>query len=167
MTQPPNRNLLKETLQYIKNCGKTTNDILWVGSADGNYAISWNEFEKIADSTEYGRSGITPEIAADLVVVFNDEMWLSRKIISEIPIEEWQLNSTPEKQPHAKPFSRIIINNPNAGTKLHDYNFWQLMIVETVKNNIDRPLTSIWQFARAIEIIQISHETYRSKMFIT
>jgi hypothetical protein len=97
MTQPPNRNLLKETLQYIKNCGKTTNDILWVGSADGNYAISWNEFEKIADSTEYGRSGITPEIAADLVVVFNDEMWLSRKIISEIPTEEWQLNSTPEK----------------------------------------------------------------------
>jgi hypothetical protein len=51
-------------------------------------------------------------------------MWLSRKIISEIPIEEWQLNSTPEKKPHAKPFSRIIINNPNAGTKLHDYNFW-------------------------------------------
>jgi hypothetical protein len=48
MTQPPNRNLLKETLQYIKNCGKATNDILWVGSADGNYAISWNEFEKIA-----------------------------------------------------------------------------------------------------------------------
>jgi hypothetical protein len=124
MTQPPNRNLLKETLQYIKNCGKITNDILWVASADGNYAISWNEFEKIADSTEYGRSGITPEIAVDLVVVFNDEMWLSRKIISEIPIEEWQLNSTSEKQPHAKPFSRIIINNPNAGTKLHDYNFW-------------------------------------------
>jgi hypothetical protein len=119
MTQPPNRNLLKETLQYIKNCGKITNDILWVASADGNYAISWNEFEKIADSTEYGRSGITPEIAVDLVVVFNDEMWLSRKIISEIPIED-----------------------------------------------INRPLTSIWQFAPAIDIIQISHETYRSKMFI-
>jgi urease accessory protein len=40
------------------------------------------------------------------------------------------------------------------------------MIVETVKNNINRPLTSIWQFAPAIDIIQISHETYRSKMFI-
>ncbi len=41
------------------------------------------------------------------------------------------------------------------------------MIVEMVKNNIARPLTSIWQFAPAIDIIQISHETYRSKMFIT
>lgn len=41
------------------------------------------------------------------------------------------------------------------------------MIVETVKKNIDRPLTSIWQFAPAIDIIQISHERSRSKMFIT
>jgi hypothetical protein len=47
MTQPPNRNLLKETLQYIKNCGKTTNDILWVGSADGNYAIVQNMEEVV------------------------------------------------------------------------------------------------------------------------
>jgi hypothetical protein len=38
-------------------------------------------------------------------------------------VEEWQLNSLPQKQPHAKPFSRIINhnNNPNAGMKLHDY----------------------------------------------
>ena len=41
------------------------------------------------------------------------------------------------------------------------------MIVETVKKNIDRPLTSIWQFAPAIDIIQISHERMHSKMFIT
>ncbi|MGB8036253.1 MAG: hypothetical protein WCF03_20755 [Nitrososphaeraceae archaeon] len=31
-----------------------------------------------ADSTEYGQSSITPEIALDLVVVFNDGTWLSR-----------------------------------------------------------------------------------------
>jgi urease accessory protein len=41
------------------------------------------------------------------------------------------------------------------------------LIVETVKKNIDRPLTSIWQFAPAIDIIQISHERSRSKMSIT
>lgn len=131
MTLMYTRNLLEETLQYIKeNCGKkTTNDVVWVGSVDGNYAITWNEFEKIASVTQYGQTGIPPEIATDIVVVFNDESWLARNVISEIGIEEWQLNSIPEKQPHAKPFSRILnydVNNKtrNAGTKLHDYNFW-------------------------------------------
>lgn len=41
------------------------------------------------------------------------------------------------------------------------------VILETVKKNIDRPLTSMWQFAPEVDIIQISHELMSSKMFIT
>jgi len=41
------------------------------------------------------------------------------------------------------------------------------VILETVKKNIDRPLTSMWQFAPEVDIIQISHERMSSKMFIT
>jgi urease accessory protein len=40
-------------------------------------------------------------------------------------------------------------------------------IVETVNNNIDRPLSSMWQFAPGIDIVQIAHERMPSKMFIT
>lgn len=40
-------------------------------------------------------------------------------------------------------------------------------ILETVNNNIDRPLTSMWQFAPGIDIFQITHERMGSKMFIT
>ena len=40
-------------------------------------------------------------------------------------------------------------------------------ILETVNNNIDRPLTSMWQFAPGIDIVQITHERMASKMFIT
>jgi urease accessory protein len=40
-------------------------------------------------------------------------------------------------------------------------------IIATVKTNIDRPLTSMWQFAPGIDIIQIAHERMTSKMFIT
>jgi urease accessory protein len=40
-------------------------------------------------------------------------------------------------------------------------------ILEVVKNNIDRPLESMWQFAPGIDIIQIVHERMSSKMFIT
>ncbi|MGA7367551.1 MAG: urease accessory UreF family protein [Nitrososphaeraceae archaeon] len=40
-------------------------------------------------------------------------------------------------------------------------------LVNTIKSNIDRPLTGIWQFAPGIDLIQISHEKMSSKMFIT
>jgi urease accessory protein len=40
-------------------------------------------------------------------------------------------------------------------------------ILETLKKNIDRPLTSMWQFAPDMDIIQITHERMSSKMFIT
>jgi urease accessory protein len=39
--------------------------------------------------------------------------------------------------------------------------------LNTMINNIDRPLISMWQFAPEIDIIQISHEKLDSKMFIT
>src|ERR687888_399842 len=40
-------------------------------------------------------------------------------------------------------------------------------IIETVNNNIYRPLTGMWQFAPGIDIVQIAHERMPSKMFIT
>jgi urease accessory protein len=40
-------------------------------------------------------------------------------------------------------------------------------IVEVVNNNIDRPITGMWQFAPGIDIFQIAHERMPSKMFIT
>ena len=40
-------------------------------------------------------------------------------------------------------------------------------LVSTIRSNIDRPLTGIWQFAPGIDLIQISHEKMLSKMFIT
>lgn len=40
-------------------------------------------------------------------------------------------------------------------------------ILATVARNIDRPLSSMWQFTPGLDIIQISHELMPSKMFIT
>ena len=40
-------------------------------------------------------------------------------------------------------------------------------ILKVIKENIDRPLEGMWQFAPSIDIIQISHERMNSKMFIT
>ena len=40
-------------------------------------------------------------------------------------------------------------------------------ISEAVEKNIDRPVTSMWQFVPDIDIFQIAHERMSSKMFIT
>jgi urease accessory protein len=40
-------------------------------------------------------------------------------------------------------------------------------ILETVMKSIDRPISSMWQFAPGIDILQITHERMSSKMFIT
>lgn len=40
-------------------------------------------------------------------------------------------------------------------------------ILRIVRDCIDRPLASMWQFAPAIDILQIKHEGLSSKMFIT
>jgi len=40
-------------------------------------------------------------------------------------------------------------------------------ILKVIKENINRPLEGIWQFAPSTDITQISHERMNSKMFIT
>ena len=40
-------------------------------------------------------------------------------------------------------------------------------ISKIVECCIERPLTSMWQFAPGIDVLQIKHERMNSKMFIT
>jgi len=40
-------------------------------------------------------------------------------------------------------------------------------ILNSVEKNIDRPLSSMWQFAPGLDILQMKHEQMNSKMFIT
>ena len=96
-------NLLKETIEALKENGKTPKDVQWVGSKDGKYAISWEEFEKIAD-IEYDAGYGAPEIATDLVVV-GDGWWLERWECEDA--EGWAFKTLPQKQPDAKKFSRV------------------------------------------------------------
>ena len=40
-------------------------------------------------------------------------------------------------------------------------------ILHAVSENVDRPISSMWQFAPNLDILQMKHETLNSKMFIT
>jgi urease accessory protein len=41
------------------------------------------------------------------------------------------------------------------------------VILKSVLKNIDRPISSMWQFAPGLDILQMKHEMMSSKMFIT
>ena len=41
------------------------------------------------------------------------------------------------------------------------------VILNSVLHNIDRPISSMWQFAPRLDILQMKHEAMNSKMFIT
>lgn len=74
-------NLLTETLNRMKNLKKGERLVRWIGSRDGKYVITWEQFKEIAKDYEYNTYcyslKITP-VPEDLVVVFKDDSWLSR-----------------------------------------------------------------------------------------
>jgi len=95
-------NLLKETVEYLTWVHKTTDDVRWVGSHDGKYAMSWDEFALIAD-IEYDAGYGGQEIASDLVVV-GDDWWFTR---SEYDGSEgWRFNTKPYQEA-ARKFTHV------------------------------------------------------------
>lgn len=115
-------NLLKETIEAISSCGKTTDDVMWVGSKDGKYAIDWRDFERIAD-IDYDDGYGSQEIAKDLVVVFFGDCYLDRREYDGA--EWWEFNEAPQMRPDAEIFSKLKgecgwetldeLNNPEEG----------------------------------------------------
>jgi hypothetical protein len=69
-------NLIEETVEKLKDCGKSDSDINWCGSESFGY-FTWEDFREIADF-EYNLGYGAPEVALDLVIVFKDGSWLER-----------------------------------------------------------------------------------------
>ena len=93
-------NFIKQTKDYFERLNINENDIIWVGSKDGKYACSWNNFVEKFKDLEYHNGFGGQEIANDLVVVGKDwwierhdydgsEWWEFKKLpnISETPVE--------------------------------------------------------------------------------
>ena len=108
-------NLLKETLDIIRLIGKDEKDIMWVGSEDGKYAISWNEFKEIAEKTNYDEGFGAQEIAMDLVIVFSDGSWLERAEYDGS--EWWEYKKTPVRKSCTQSFNRVKVKSSEVGWK--------------------------------------------------
>lgn len=95
-------NLLEETIDFLKEHGKTEEDVLWVGRNDdgcssdeaANVKNSWEWFKKKADFEYDDDLGIN-KISLSLVVVGKD-FWLERH---EYDGSEWFEFKTVPKEP--------------------------------------------------------------------
>jgi hypothetical protein len=87
------RNLLEETLHDLKIYDHKTEDVLWVGTADGTKSISWKGFAALAKNTNYNAGFGGPEIRMSLVVV-GENWWLERHEYDGS--EWWEYKRLPE-----------------------------------------------------------------------
>lgn len=108
-------NLLEETLSDLKENGKSPSDVRWVGSPSG-YALSWNNFTKIAN-IEYDDGFGGQEIATDLVIV-GDDWWMERKEYDGS--EKWSFKFLPAKPNPAKHFASV--KNGDSWATIEDMN---------------------------------------------
>lgn len=78
-------NLLHETQDAITRSGHSVEQITFIGSADGTYRMTWDEFTGLANA-EYDSGFGGAEVATDLIVLFSDGKRLWR---GEYDGSEW------------------------------------------------------------------------------
>jgi hypothetical protein len=106
-------NLLAETLEVLTEHSKTTEDVLWIGSSDGEIATDWASFAAIAENVNYNSGFGGNEIAGDLVIVGSD-WWLERGEYDGS--EWWEFKAKPQRSDAPLPLGEV--RNENYGDKV-------------------------------------------------
>lgn len=72
-------NFLEETVSAIEYLAeKKVSEIVFIGSKDGEYGCSWDEFSTIANQDYEVVSRHYDLVASDLVILFDDDTYLFR-----------------------------------------------------------------------------------------
>lgn len=85
-----NINFLTETKDFVTMTMHSGLDITFIGSKDGEYGCTWQEFESLANfdyEPGYGRQ----QVAKDLVILFSDKTFMSRS--EHAGKESWVFNT--------------------------------------------------------------------------
>lgn len=109
--------LLTETIKDITSQRRvndescyTLDNILFIGSSDGKYAMSWEQFTKVADF-EYDYGFGSAEVCTDLVILMNDHGIFYRGEYDGS--EWWGYKSAPKHISNPKPIHTLKIANYN------------------------------------------------------
>lgn len=98
-------NLIEETIQDIKEMGHSESDVRWVGSYDGVFGMSWEDFKSKFSRTTYDDGFGSQEIASDLVIV-GDDWWLEREEYDGA--EKWAYKKCPIACKKQLTFDKIL-----------------------------------------------------------
>lgn len=112
-------NIVKETLEELKYLGLKSEDVLWVGSHDGKYAMPWDQFQARFENVTYDSGFGAQEIAEDLVVV-GANWWLEREEYDGS--ERWAFKQLPVRFDDAVPFHHVKHPEGHGWRSLADCN---------------------------------------------
>lgn len=87
----------------IESAVEDTSMIVWVGSEDGHYAMTWPDFKAVASGVEYRLHGGYCGLAADLVVVLTDGTWYEQDKTDG----HFYHHKQPNPEPDCKPFKMM------------------------------------------------------------
>jgi hypothetical protein len=114
-------NLLSETTAKLESIGKAPEDIVHIGNQV--YSCTWDEFTQLADF-DYDSGFGSPEVASDLVILFDDNSWLER---GEYDGSEWW------RYVKAPP----IPSNPKSITRLNRHDDTYLVSLGYINDTYD------------------------------
>ncbi|MCC7667450.1 hypothetical protein [Liquorilactobacillus satsumensis] len=102
-------NICDEIKDKLSEKDKTVDDISWIGSRDGHFAMSWKDFYDHFKNITYDNGYGGQEIVDDLVVVLQDGSWLERSEYDGA--EDFQYGSTPVLDSNSKTFDKIEMSS--------------------------------------------------------
>ena len=123
------KNLYIETIQAIEDNNHTTAEVDWVGTSDGNAAMSWKKFADIAN-IDYNDNLRALGIPLDLCVVFTDGTWLER--CKDYLGEHWGYCIKPRRRSLCYNFNLRKIESGLDGCRC-DYSFYGQNESEVIK----------------------------------
>lgn len=99
-------NLLEETEMYMVKLGYSWSDVNFIGGND--FSISVENFREVAANANYNSGYGAPEVAEDLVIVFNDGCWFDRREYDGS--EWWAYNIIPQKPDFEKKIYALVVD---------------------------------------------------------
>lgn len=101
-------NVLKEIQLHLQEHELKEEDISWIGSENGEYAMDWPEFKDKFGDMEYDSGFGAQELVSDLVIVMNDGTYFNRWEYDGS--EGWEYNKVPTRKPNSKKYEYINVN---------------------------------------------------------
>ena len=98
-------NFLEETESYMDQLGYSWSDVNFIGCKE--FSISVENFLEIAANANYDAGYGAPEVAEDLVVVFNDGCWFDRREYDGS--EWWAYNIVPKKPDSERKIYALVV----------------------------------------------------------